>query len=115
MEINQIQCKDIQKQAIFIGTSKLIALSMPMMDLMMLSHWSSYQALSDYVLSTHLVQVFIAIILALSVGVHIFFNQSENKVLAIRQNMAYAYMLTLIIAILSVIFFYSLDYIHHFS
>ncbi|OOS22924.1 MATE family efflux transporter [Moraxella pluranimalium] len=115
MELDKNSQTLIVKQSILIGLTKLIALSMPMIDLVMLAHWSTVDALSDYSFITHLVQIFVVMTLALSIGVPIFFNQSENQKSAIRRCLAYALVMSVLIVPLITVFFYALDWVNHFN
>ncbi|OOS06023.1 hypothetical protein [Moraxella cuniculi] len=98
-----------------IGLSKFIALSMPMVDLVMLSWWGSGVALADYAMTTQLVQVFVVLSLALSIGVPIYFNQHSDGVLATRQAIGYACLIGIALLALSWLYFVGLDAVHAFS
>lgn len=107
------QNKEIVKQAITIGASKFVALSMPFADIVILSKLSKSQnSLADYVFSTQIIQVFIVLCLALSVGIPIFYNQSKEKENSVSLCMGYSFFLGFIIFSLGLILLYLLNFIN---
>lgn len=102
--------KNIIKQAIVIGASKFVALSMPFADIVILSKLSnSNNALSDYIFSTQIIQVFVVICLALSVGIPIFYNQHQDKKNAISTCMGYSLFLGVSVFSFSLLLLYFLS------
>lgn len=102
--------KNIIKQATVIGASKFVALSMPFVDIIILSKLSnSTNALSDYIFSTQIIQVFVVICLALSVGIPIFYNQHQNKKNAISTCMGYSLFLGVSVFSFSLLLLYFLS------
>lgn len=95
--------KNIVKQAIVIGGSKFVSLSMPFADIVILSKLSSNNnALSDYIFSTQIIQVFVVICLSLSVGIPIYYNQNQDKKNTISTCMGYSLFLGIYLYFLSV-------------
>lgn len=103
--------KNIVKQAIVIGGSKFVSLSMPFADIVILSKLSSNNnALSDYIFSTQIIQVFVVICLSLSVGIPIYYNQNQDKKNTISTCMGYSLFLGISIFSFSLLLLYFLNY-----
>lgn len=116
MNIFQKSVRPVINQSLVIGGAKFIALSMPFVDIIMLSKMAfDKNALSDYIFSTQIIQIFVVLSLSLSIGIPIFYNKINDKKHALQISISYAYLLGIVLFLLSILLFLCLDNYQKFT
>lgn len=65
------------KRALVISTTRFVALSLAMVDMVMLGH-TNIMAVEDYTLASQVIQVFVILAVVLSIGINIVIGQNKD-------------------------------------
>ncbi|WP_330924387.1 MATE family efflux transporter [Candidatus Sororendozoicomonas aggregata] len=94
--------KQILQQGLIISGTRLIALSMPMIDMMMLGR-STAEDVANFTVANQIIQVFVILIISLSVGINILVPKKNTKSSDINNIIGYSIVVGFIITLVSIV------------
>ena len=97
--------KQVLQQGFIISGSRLIALSMPMIDMMMLGRGSN-ENIANFTVANQMIQIFVILIISLSVGINILISKKQTRTQDVYSTIGYSSLIGLLLTVSALIIGY---------